>query len=103
MLAHRAAAVIYVAVALALAQPAESVGAKAGFWWRSKSQGESTPPPSLRQVDAKTAAESEDAVVDLSALDIEDKDREDSQAETLAHRIGDSADNDDYLGAFPGQ
>mmetsp|Transcript_85422 Transcript_85422/g.135426 ORF Transcript_85422/g.135426 Transcript_85422/m.135426 type:complete len:83 (+) Transcript_85422:72-320(+) len=45
----------------------------------------------------------EDAKVDLSLLKLETakgKDSEDSLAEAVAYRIGENADNDDFLGAF---
>mmetsp|Transcript_123807 Transcript_123807/g.174551 ORF Transcript_123807/g.174551 Transcript_123807/m.174551 type:complete len:91 (-) Transcript_123807:98-370(-) len=66
------------------------------MWW-TKTEKLDTP-----QV-AKTQAVPEDANSDLSLLKLEDakgRDSEDSLAEAVAYRIGENADNDDFLAAF---
>ncbi len=65
------------------------------MWW-TKTEKLDTPV-------AKTQAVPEDANSDLSLLKLEDakgRDSEDSLAEAVAYRIGENADNDDFLAAF---
>lgn len=61
--------------------------------WLTKA--DATPQPRAEAV--------EDAKVDLSLLKLDNakgKASEDSLAEAVAYRIGENADNDDFLGAF---
>lgn len=73
-----------------------SVQATSAFSWLSKvvSSDQEERPPSRE--DAEDALKSGSP----GLLESERIDGEDSLAETVAHRIGDLADNDDFLGAF---
>ncbi|CAE8713565.1 unnamed protein product [Polarella glacialis] len=77
-----------------------------GFWWLSKETP--TVAPSLKQGSSllETQAMNEDAssarslLSQESWLDTQEDDAEDTARERLAQRLGNFADNDDYLGGF---
>eukprot|EP00930_Biecheleria_cincta_P006966 TRINITY_DN108099_c0_g1_i1.p2 TRINITY_DN108099_c0_g1~~TRINITY_DN108099_c0_g1_i1.p2 ORF type:complete len:104 (+),score=21.94 TRINITY_DN108099_c0_g1_i1:126-437(+) len=75
--------------------------ASSGLWWHSKAAVPATTHDqqalrgqAVKQFDAEDAPST-------IAVTNEAPDSEDSAAEALAHRLGDSSDNDDYMGAFP--